>query len=282
MRLPVLLAALLTVAPLAGAAALEKPPLDVGRYWTYRLVDADGTPLGDDATANVTVGSPGPNGTVPVETRTTFTREVRGGSFEVDSRTTLEVDPGDLGVRARETVTVRDGSFNGTPIWSYTRNRTTYEESLPLVPAPADPGDVWRTQTVARSEANQTDRVGEGEDADTVESRTATYRHNVTETLTALREENASSPAGTFPSLLVNRTRTTEDGYTLEWWSDEPGYMVRWETYTAGHNRTGGASLVDWGRVLPPGEGFPWLAAVGAALGLAGGAALVAWRTGRL
>lgn len=273
----------LAAAPAVGAAALEVPDLPVGAYWTYDLLGPGGEPRGDEAQVNISVEPRTPNGTRIVQVRTQFTRPVRNGSFEVDTRTRLELEAGGVGVLARESITVRDGNFQGRSIWSYSRNLTVYGEPLPLLPAPSDPGDVWRTDTTARAVVNQTDVVGSGNDSRTIETGPRRFNFTVNETLRVEAVENVTVPTGTLESVRVNRTSERREGYTLEWWAPEVGYMARWFSYGPDGNRTGGAALRDHGRVLPPAEPRDWtpwiVAGVGAVL-LAGGGA-VAWRRAR-
>lgn len=281
-RVLVLLALLAAAAasPVAGAQALEVPDLPVGAYWTYTLLGPDGEPRGDDATANVSVAGETPNGTRIVEVRSRFTRPVENGSFEVTTRTRLEVEATGVGVLARDSVTVRDGDFQGRSIWSYSRNVTRYGEPLPLLPAPSNPGDLWRTETLARSVVNQTDIVGSGNDSDRVESGPRRANFTLNESLRVEAVENVTVDVGTLESVRVNRTGDREAGATLEWWAPEVGYMARWMTYGPDGNRTGGAALQEHGRVLPPGEPTdwtPWILAGAGALLLAGAGA-AAWR----
>lgn len=288
MPLPARLAALaallaLLAAPAAGAPALEVPELLEGTYWSYALLGPDGEPRGDEATVNVSVEGSTPNGTRVVEVRTSFTRPVRNGSFDVTTRTRLEVQAGGVGVLARESVTVRDGQFQGRSIWSYSRNVTKYDEPLPLLAAPSNPGDLWRTDTRARAVVNQTDVVGSGNDSRRVESGPRRANFTVNETLRVQARENVTVPAGTLESVRVNRTGDREPGYTLEWWAPEVGYMARWATYGPDGNRTGGAALQGHGRLVPPDGGIdwtPWIVGGAAAALLAGAGAWAGRRRG--
>lgn len=281
-RLPLLAALLVVVstATVAAGAALEPPDLRTGEYWTFHLLEGDGSRHGN-GTVHVEVGPLDPNRTRRITTTTTFVRSVGNGSFDVTVRTGLQVEEGGLGVLARESVTIRDGSFEDRRVWSYSRNITRYDEPLPLLPAPSDPGDVWETRTDARSVVNQTDHVGEGDDARNVTYGPTRFNHTVDETLRVERVENVTVPAGTFEAVVVNRSREGQAGYTLEWWGGEPDYMVRWSNHAPDGNATGGAELADWGYDPPPeDEGFPlrtWaLAALG--VGVLAGAGWVAWR----
>lgn len=280
--IPLLLVLLLVSStPSAVAAALEKPDLRPREYWNYDLLDRQGQSAEGNGTATIEVEPGAATGRVHVVTATRFNQSLRNGSFEVEGRTSLEVDVGDLGVEARESVTVRNGTFQGRQVWSYTRNITRYDDSYPLVPAPSNVGDVWRPGTRARSVVNQTSKVGGGEDADTVTSGPTRYNLTVNGTLAVEAVENVTVPAGTFESVRVNRTRTGQPGYTLEWWAAEPDYMVRWATYGPNGSRSGGADLTDWGRYPAPAEpdDFPWrLVAAGGGAALLLAATVVAWR----
>lgn len=276
----VLAASFVAVAPLAAGAALEKPDLRPREFWTYRLLGQSGASGEGGVAAEVAVEDAPEAGQVRVVTETEFNRSLRNGSFHVRTRTTLQVDAGDLGVEARESVRVRNGTFQGRHVWSYTRNITRYVDSYPLVPAPSDPGDVWRPTTRARSVVNQTTRVGTGEDADVVTSGPTRYNFTLNGTLAVEAVENVTVPAGTFEAVRVNRTRTGQAGYTLEWWAAEPDYMVRWENHGPNGSLTGGAALADWGRRPAPPEpgGFPWtVAVVGGGAALLAAATAVAW-----
>ncbi len=268
-------------APAMAQAEAAFPELELqrGAWWRYAPTDASGTVRDGDRTHVRVLDLAEMDGREvwEVETRQRVNRTVDNGTITETTVSRVLLTVGDLRVLQREVVHVRDGSFRDVPVYSYERNVTSYDPTLPLVPLRAEVGDMWRDEVEAVSRVNRTTLVGEGEDQRRVREGPRTHEATEVQVLEVEGWRNGSTPAGSFDAVVVNRSVEGRPGWVVERWSGEAGYMVGWMNRNATGGFAGGAVLEAHGVDRAAEEGLDWVPWVVAGAAIAALAGAVAW-----
>ncbi len=230
-----------------AAAAQDRPSWSSGDYWVYTSTEGGTTATIRQSVIDkttVTVGA-----TTYVTWRTTMSTSVMSGGTTITLTFHNWVVESDL-------ATVRT---NGS-IFFLGEFTITYDPPMSIAVFPLSPGSSWSKSTT------QTTTSGLGSN-----SQIVSYSGVVT------AEVDVTVPAGTFRAAVI-RTPASGNPYTLSYYSEGVGNIVRTDSYDAGGTPAGTQSLTEY-RYQNPGSSLALLVGIGvAAMGILAALAFVVLR----